>query len=171
MCSRGPWRRQPGTVVSNRSTAILIKTHTVAREDVTAAVETRGQHRLLEINAQPITEQLQTSLGLKRKFFVPQMKHRVRRLPERPFELGIDTPPARHRGGPPLAAAALSPASAFDRAGEATRAGDPRQDTPPLWRHRCNVAQTDGNRATDWAHDARPPALASPEFALLRPGR
>ena len=42
MCSRGPWRRQPGTVVSNRSTAILIKTHTVAREDVTAAVETRA---------------------------------------------------------------------------------------------------------------------------------
>ena len=95
MCSRGPWRRQPGTVVSNRSTAIRIKTHTVAREDVTAAVETRSQHCLLEINAQPITEQLQTSLGLKRKFFVPQMKHRVMRLPERPFELGIDTPPAR----------------------------------------------------------------------------
>ena len=93
MCSRGPWCRQPGTVISNRSTAILIKTHTVTREDVTAAVETRGQHCLLEINAQPITEQLQTSLRLKRKFFVPQMKNRVRRLPERPFELGIDTPP------------------------------------------------------------------------------
>ena len=170
MCSRGPWRCQPGTVVGNLSTAIRIETHTVTREDVTAAVETRGQHRLLEINAQPITEQLQTSQGLKRKLFVHQMKHRVRRLPGRPFELGIDTPP-RHRGGTPLETAALTPASAFDRAGEATRAGDPRQDTPPLKRHRCNVAQTDGNRATDWAHDARPPALASPEFVPLHPGR
>ena len=95
MRNRGPWRRHPGTVVSNRSTAIRIKMHTVARKDVTAAVETRGQHWLLEINAQLITEQLQTSLGLKSKFFVPQMEDRVRRLLERLFELGIDKPPAQ----------------------------------------------------------------------------
>ena len=105
MDNRWPWRRQPGTVISNLSSAIRIETHTVAREEVTAAVETRGQHRLLEINSQPITEQLQTSQGLKRKLFSPQTKHGVRRPPERPFELGIDTPPARHRGGTPLAAA------------------------------------------------------------------
>ena len=95
MCSRG-WRRsQPCTVVGNCSTALRVKTHPIARKDVAAAVQTGSQHHLLEIDGQPAAEQLQTALGLKRKFLISQKKNRVGRLPENPFELSVDTPPSR----------------------------------------------------------------------------
>ena len=87
MRSRECRRRQPGTVVGNRSTAIHIETHPVPRKDVTRVIETGIQHRLLEIDGQLCAEQLQTALGLMRKFLLPQTKHRVRRVAKSPLQI------------------------------------------------------------------------------------